>query len=207
MYPTLNLFERMQALRGFDTLMYDLAENRREVLELRDRIVHILRLVVERWLEADIDAVAFGDDWGTQKHIMIDPDLWRRVFRPAYEYLFEPVRQAGKSIRFHSDGMVLPIVPDLIELGVDILNVQQNLIGLQRLQAFRGRVCFQTYLDSQRILPYGTPEAVRCHVRDVFDALGTPRGGVIGYAAIGPDVPPRNVEAMYAAFVEFGRRS
>jgi uroporphyrinogen decarboxylase len=203
MYPTLNLFERMQALHGFETLMCDLAGDRHEVLGLRDRIVDTLLVAVERWLEADIDAVAFGDDWGTQSHMMIDPDLWRRVFRPVYERLFEPIRQAGKSIRFHSDGMVLPIIPDLIAMGVDILNVQQSLIGLEYLEPFRGRVCFQTNLDSQWTLPYGTPADVRAHVRDVFRGLGTARGGVIGYAAVGPDVPSQNIEALYAAYLEF----
>ncbi len=203
MYPHLNPFERMQALRGFERLMCDLTENDSEVLNLRDRIVDIMLVAIGRWLEADVDAIAFGDDWGTQSNLMIAPDLWRQVFRPAYERLFEPIRQAGKSIRFHSDGMVLPIMPDLVAMGVDILNVQQSLIGLEHLEPFRGLVCFQTSLDSQRTLPYGTPGDVRAHVRDVFRGLGTAHGGVIGYAAIGPDVPPRNIEALYAAYLEF----
>ena len=202
--PNLNLFECMQALRGFESLMFDLAEKRTELFQLRDRIVDAMLVAVDFWLQTDVDAVGFGDDWGTQRDMMISPKAWREFFRPAYARMFEPVKQAGKFIRFHSDGMVLPIIPELIDLGVDVINVQQNLIGLDRLKPFRGRVCFLTYMDNQRVLPYGTPADVREHVRQVFEALGTPEGGVIGYAPIGPDVPPGNMEALYAAYNEFG---
>jgi uroporphyrinogen decarboxylase len=202
--PSLNLFERMQALRGFEPLMLDLAEKRTEVYELRDRIVDIMLVAIGFWLRTDVDAIGFGDDWGTQTAMMISPTMWRDFFRPAYARLFEPIRRAGKFIRFHSDGLVLPIIQDLIDLGVDVINVQQNLVGLDRLKSFRGCVCFLTYMDTQSILPYGTPADVRDHVRQVFASLGTPDGGVLGYAPIGPDVPPENIEALYLAYDEYG---
>ena len=101
--------------------------------------------------------------------------------------------------------MMLSIIPDLIDIGVDILNVEHNLIGLRELSEFRGKVCFLTQMDSQRILPYVDPAGVRNHVRETFEALGSVEGGVIGYACIGPDVPPANIEALYEAYVEYGR--
>lgn len=202
--PSCDVFQRMQALRGYANLMIDLAEGRSEVYELRDRVVDTMLVAVDRWLQTDVDTIGFSDDWGSQRSLMINPAMWRAVFRPAYARLFEPVKQAGKFIQFHSDGMVLPIISDLVELGVNILNVQHNLIGLDRLSQFRGRVCFLTYMDIQGVLPYGTPADVRQHVADVFEALGTPAGGVIGYAPLTPDVPPENVEALYAAYIEFG---
>jgi len=204
MKPILNPFERMQALRGFERLMFDLAENRPELYELRDRVVEVMIVVVNLWAQTDVDAVNFGDDWGTQTNLMISPQMWRTFFRPVYERLFEPVKRAGKFIQFHSCGMVLPIIPELIDLGVDIVNVQHNLIGLDCLRQFCGEVCFLTAMDSQLILPYRSPVDVRQHVREVFEALGTRDGGIIGYAPLGPDVLPENIEALYAAYVEFG---
>lgn len=206
MSPVLNPFERMQALRGFAELMLDLAEQRPEVQRLRDSVVDTMRVAVDRWIQSDVDAVGFGDDWGTQQGLMISPEMWRAIFRPAYAYLFEPVKRAGKFVQFHSDGMVLPIIPDLLALGVDILNVQHDLIGLTQLEPFRGQVCFLTQIDSQRLLPYGTPATVRQRIGEVFGALGTPGGGVIGYAVIGPDVPPENMAAVYAAYEELGQQ-
>ena len=202
--PSRDLFQRMQALRGYTNLMFDLGEGRDELYQLRDRVVDTMLVGVHLWLETDVDTIGFSDDWGSQRTLMISPTMWRAVFRPAYARLFEPVKQAGKFIQFHSDGMVLAIIPDLIELGVSILNVQHNLIGLDRLRQFCGQVCFLTYMDIQGILPFGTPADVRRHVREVFEALGTPRGGVIGYAPLMPDVPPENMEALYAAYVAYG---
>jgi uroporphyrinogen decarboxylase len=207
MYPGFNLFERLQALRGYSTLLLDVVEGGSSIYKLRDRVVETMLVAITRWLEIGVDTIAFGDDWGTQTSLMINPTTWRSFFQPAYARLFEPVKRAGRFIQFHSDGMIPAIIPDLIELGVNILNVQHNLIGLERLRPLRGKVCFLTHMDSQYVLPYGTPADVRQHVREVFEALGTEAGGIIGYAPLGPDVPPANIEALYSAYTEFGRQS
>jgi hypothetical protein len=205
-YPLINPFERMQDLRGMETLFMDLAEGDSRAYELRDRVVDAMLVAVALWCQTDVDTINFQDDWGSQRSLLIKPALWRSFFRPAYERLFAPARQAGKLIFFHSCGMNLAIIPDLIELGVNIINVQHSMMGLDQMAPFRGRVCFLTQMDGQHVLPYGTPAEVRQHVREVFAALGTADGGIIGYAPIMPDYPPENVEALYAAYVEFGSR-
>lgn len=202
--PNLNPFERMQALRGYEQLLTDLGLQTPQVYELRDRVVEAMLVAIEKWIQTDVDTVAFGDDWGTQNSLMISPALWHEFYRPAYERLFGPVKRAGKFVQFHSDGMVLSILPELIEIGVDIVNVQHSLIGLDSLKEFRGKLCFLTQIDSQWILPYADQEGVRKHVRETFEALGSSEGGVIGYACIGPDVPFANIEALYEAYVEYG---
>lgn len=202
--PGLNLFERMQALRGCESLLVDLGLRTREVYALRDRVVEIMLNAVHHWLPTEVDTIAFGDDWGTQNSLMISPSLWQEFFRPAYETLFGPVKQAGKFVQLHSCGMVLSIIPDLIDLGVDIINVQHTLIGLRELKKFRGQVCFLTQMDGQRILPHGSPADVRQHVRETFENLGGPAGGIIGYACVGPDVPRENIDALYQSYVDFG---
>jgi uroporphyrinogen-III decarboxylase len=107
-------------------------------------------------------------------------------------------------VHFHSDGSIIEIIPDLIDLGVRVINCQANVIGLSALKKrFAGSVCFRTDLDRQKIMPFGTAREVKDHVRNVFDHLGTPGGGIIACGEIGPDTPLDNIRAMYEAFVEY----
>ena len=200
-----NLFERMQWLRGYEQVLIDIATGAPEAYELRDALTEWGAEELRRWVTTNADGISLADDWGTQTALMIHPDQWRRIFLPSYRRFCEIAHQAGKVVHFHSDGMVWEIMEDLVDAGVDVLNVQQHVIGLERIaRRFAGRICFRTDLDRQFILPRGTPEEVRQHVRQTIEALGSPRGGLIGHGEIGPDVPLENVRAMFQAFREFG---
>ena len=135
--------------------------------------------------------------------MLISPSMWRSFFKPVYAQMFAKVKKAGKHIWFHSDGFILPIMQDLVELGVDVLNCQSAVMGLSRLEPFVGQLCFRTDVDRQRLLPFGQPEEVKLHVRELFEGLGTPHGGIVACGEVGDDVPLANIEAMYEAFLEF----
>ncbi len=198
------LFQRMFYLRGFEPLMLDLAEGRQEAYYLRDRIVAFMLRKIEKWLEYEVDGFQFRDDWGTQQGLMISPELWRRFFKPAYRQLFAAVRGAGKHVHFHSDGQIAAIIPDLIELGVQVLNPQVKVVGRDYLaERFGGKLCFLGDIDRQHVLPFGTPEQVAEYVRGEIEALGRVeyRGGYIGNGELATDVPLENAEAMYRTFV------
>lgn len=199
------LFERMQFLRGSENLFVDLAENREELHQLADRLVawHIER--INRYLKTDVDGIYFADDWGGQNRLLISPQLWRAFFKPRYRQIFKVVKEAGKHIFFHTDGWTVDIWDDLIALGVDVLNPQHPLIPRPILeQKLAGRVCIRTDLDRQGILPFGTPQQVQAHVKEMVELFGRFKGGLILHGEVGPDVPFENISAMYAAFREFG---
>jgi uroporphyrinogen decarboxylase len=199
------LFERMQWLRGAGNLLADLASPPPRLYELRDRIVESYLEAIEFWLQYETDAVGFEDDWGSQRSLMISPEVWRSFFRPAYERLFAPVLAAGRVVFFHSDGMVWEILPELLDLGVSHLNVQYGLLGLERLgREYGGSVCFACDLEGQFVMANAGPEQVREHVRQVVAHLGRPAGGLTLDTWVTPDVPWENVEAMFSAFAEFG---
>ena len=198
------LFQRMFYLRGYENLMYDLGEDRAEAYYLRDRIVDFMLRKIERWLEYDVDGFLFRDDWGTQLDLMVSPATWRRFYRPAYARLFAAVRGAGKHVHFHSDGVIRAIVPDLVELGAQVLNPQIKVVGHDWLREnFGGKVCFQGDIDRQHVLPFGTPDEVRAYVRREIDALGTFDGGYIGCGELEADVPFENSVAMYETFAGY----
>jgi len=118
--------------------------------------------------------------------------------------MFEKVRAAGVDVHFHSDGNIIDIIPDLIDVGVSVLNCQAAVIGLGRLEReFRGKVCIRTDLDRQKIVPFGTPAEVRSHIREVFTHLGSAKGGIIACGEIAPDTPLDTIRVMYETFMSF----
>ena len=203
-----NLFEVMQRLRGYDNLMMDLALDRPQAYRVRDLVKDYFLSFVREWCKYDcIDCIAYGDDWGTQRALIIHPDTWRRFFKPAYRELFAPAVEAGKAVHFHSDGFTWDIVVDWAEIGVTLYNPQHTIMGHQRwAQTYRGLMAIRTDLDRQHVLPHGTPAAVRGHVREVIECLGTAEGGLVLHGEVGPDVPLDNVRAMVEAFMEYGSR-
>jgi uroporphyrinogen decarboxylase len=200
----ITFFEVMQQLRGMENLFMDLAYKSREVYRLRDDLLEFNLRWIDKWLAYDYDGLHFADDWGAQKTLLISPETWREFFKPAYRAMFEKVSSAGVDVHFHSDGYIIEIIPDLIDIGVKVLNCQSSVIGLEALQKnFAGKVCFRTDLDRQNIMPFGTLEDVKNHITDVFGHLGTRRGGIIACGEISPDTPLENIKAMYDAFMSY----
>ncbi len=198
------LFQRMMYLRGIEALLVDLVVGRPEVVELRDRICDYMLARIRRWAELGVDGIYFRDDWGSQNALLIRPSLWREVFKPAYASLFEAVHAGGCHVFFHSDGMIAAILPDLAEIGVDVLHPPMSLMGTDYLATqLGGRMSFMCDPDRQHVLPYGEPSEVAQHVIGVLDALAVFDGGLIGWGEVGPDVPVENVQAMVRAFAEW----
>ena len=198
----ITFFEQMQQLRGMENLLMDLAWGSRELCRLRDDLLTFNLRWIDKWCAHQYDGLHFADDWGSQNSLLISPEMWRKIFKPAYRTMFERVISAGLDVHFHSDGYISDIIPDLIDIGVKVLNCQATVIGLDVLKRkFRGSVCFRTDLDRQRIMPFGTPDEVRDHILDVFSHLGTERGGIIACGEIGPDTPLENIRAMYETFM------
>ena len=197
-------FEQLQQLRGMENFLVDIALEDRNCLRLMDDLLAFNLRWIRKWTLLEYDGLHFADDWGGQQKLMIRPDTWRRLFKPRYAEMFSSVHDAGMDVWFHSDGSIREIVGDLIEIGVDVINCQATLLGLDWVAGnMRGRVTFRTDVDRQRVMPYGSPAEVKEEVHRVFEACGTPEGGLVACGEIGPDVPLENVRAMYEAFVEF----
>jgi len=195
-----NLFEVFQWLRGYENSLCDLAAGEPHAEQTLDKIVEYNIKKIVRFGELGVDAIGFGDDWGTQQDLIISPALWRTVFSPRYKRMFDAARSYGAFVHFHSDGNITKIIPDLIELGVNVLNPQLPVMDLNWLsKELKGEVAVRGGLDRQKVLPFGTPEEVRGHVREVFNAFGDKRGGWIGDGELNADVPLENARAMFEA--------
>lgn len=201
------LWQRMFYLHGYQATLEDLLLCSERCADLRDMIVDVMVRRVERLCRLPaLDGIHFRDDWGTQQGLMIRPALWRSFFGPSYARIFGLARDAGKHVWFHSDGAIEAIIPDLVEMGVQVLNPQVNVVGRQQLvELCNGKVCIEADIDRQWVLPYGTPEDVRAAVRDDVAAFGGLEGGYIGRGEASSDVPLENMEAMLDEFSHYGQ--
>lgn len=198
-------FQLMQHMRGPANYFEDLAEDNEGVHELADRMVEHNLYSIERYVKAGVDCITFGDDWGAQDRLLIHPDMWRRFFKPRYARMFAVARDAGAHVWFHTDGWILEIIEDLIEIGVTLLNPQHACMGTARVgEIAGGRVCIRTDIDRQWVIPFGTPEQIREAVREAVAAFGRFNGGVMLHGEVGQDVPLENIEALWSAFYEYG---
>jgi len=205
-------FDRLLFLRGFENLMVDLLTAPDRVVHLAERVMQYECDLVSIFARIGVQAVSFADDLGTEQGLMISPPLWRALFKPLYRRQFEHAHSLGLHVVFHSCGNIWDIMGDLIEIGVDVLNVEQpRIFGLDRLAAaYGGKVCFLTNPDSQRVLPVATPEEVEAETERVVEALSTAAGGLIGNADCTWDhggTPSPNLEAMSRAFQRIRNRS
>ncbi len=194
-----NPFERMQHLRGTEQLFLDLACLEPEVYRLRDRVHEYFMKQMELWVKTDVDGIHIADDWGAQRSLLIAPELWRSFFKPLYKDYCDLAHAHGKFVLMHSDGYILDIIPDLIEIGVNAVNAQIFCMPIEELGAcFAGRICFWGEIDRQRLLTSGTTGEVRQAVRRVARAfLKHKRTGVVGQCFGGKGHLLENCAAVY----------
>lgn len=178
------LFERMHALHGFENTLVDLHREPELIKMLADRIVEfdlgIIRKIAQRF-PGLIHGLWFTDDWGTQRNLLIRPQLWSDFFKPRYKRIFEAIHQAGWHVWMHSCGRINAIMESLIEVGVDVLNLQQpRALGIEEVgRQFRGRICFESLCDIQRTLPFKGAKEIREEARLLLEQWATPDGGFI----------------------------
>ncbi|MBN1348116.1 methyltransferase [candidate division KSB1 bacterium] len=206
-----NLFEICFHLRGMERFLSDLAFNHPIVDELIRRLLEFDVEVAELTLERTVDMIWLGSDVASQQSMIISPQQWRKIFKPAMAQLIAAIktRRPGIPVAYHSCGAIREIILDLIEIGIDVLNPIQPLVpgmepaGLKR--DFGDRLTFHGGLDVQQVMPYGTPGDVRDAIRELLSIMMPGGGYVFSPAhALQPDVPLENIGAMLDAVKEFG---
>ena len=207
-------FERAHAMQGMDVFLLNMALYPEFAEALLQKINEVCKALMGPFLEElgdNVDIIKIGDDLGTQDRLLISPKMYREILKPLHANFIQFIKERTKAkVFFHTDGDVFSLIDDFIEIGVDILNPIQTSAGkmsdLDGLKKHYGKnIVFCGGIDTQRILPHGTPEEVRQEVRRAIHLLG-PGGGymVASVHTIMNDVPPENVLAMVDAVEEFG---
>ncbi|MEI7846084.1 MAG: uroporphyrinogen decarboxylase family protein [Chloroflexota bacterium] len=205
-------FERAHAMQGLANFLMNMSLHPDFAEALLLKITDLCKILMGHFLEEageNIDIIKIGDDLGTQASLMISPKMYRRMLKPMHADFIQFIKQrTNAKVFFHTDGDVFDLIPDFIEIGVDILNPIQTSAGkmsdLPELKKRYGdKLTFCGAVDTHRVLPTGTPAEVRDEVRRVQEILA-PGGGYMlaPVHTIMDDVPPENILAMVDAVIE-----
>lgn len=205
-----NLFERLHMLHGFSRTLEDFYLDPEKIHQLLDmilayKIAHLDEAA--RRFGDRVHGIFLTDDWGTQTNTFVSTEIFNAFFHDRYKQLFDSIHSHGWHVILHSCGRVNDFVPLLIDVGVDVLNMQQpRAYGLREFgKEFAGKVCFLTTVDIQATLPKEDPDAVRAEARELVENWSKPEGGFIVFNygdSEGIGVTDAIAEVMFREFYE-----
>jgi uroporphyrinogen decarboxylase len=201
------LFERSWVLRGFENVLMDVVLNSDFYEELLDQLVEHQMEILERLLKLPVDGIWFFDDWGFQQGVLVGPERWRKLFKPRYERLYRRTHESGKYVLSHCCGAIGEILPDAIEIGLDVYQSVQpeakNNIPYDLKKKFGPQITFWGGLGSQNMVPFGSPSEIKNEIRQLCQEMGKGGGYILGPAKeIQPETPDENIAAVVEAFIE-----
>lgn len=200
-------------LRGVEQILLDMAADPEIAQYIFHRIGEFYLEYFRRTLEAaggDIDIFLTGDDFGTQNGLMVSPRMWTEFLRPGFEAFIRLGHEHGCRVAHHSCGSIKPIIGDMIDCGLDILNPLQpgvyDMAPAELKRLFGERLCFHGSISIQHTLPHGSADDIRREVCQRFETLA-PGGGFVFCTAhnIQPDTPTQNVLTLFKAYHELAR--
>lgn len=209
-----SFFETSWYLLGMEKLLMDLAMEEEYVYALFDKVMQINTAIGKKLIEMGADVIWAGDDYGTQRGMMISPDMWREVIKPRIKWMFSEFRKVNPDIKiaWHSCGSIVPIIEDFAEIGLDILNPIQPLAEGMEPQflkdTYGDRLCFFGGIDIQNLMPKGTPSEIKAEVKRRMKILGKGGGYIVAPAHnIQDDTSVENIEAFFEAVMEYGEEN
>lgn len=195
------IFETAWALRGYDQTLMDFILNPDLLDRLFDIPFHYHLTAAQKLVELGVDMIWIGDDIGTQNRMLISPDTWRQFLKPRLATFIATLKDIDPAVKiaYHSDGNIFPIIPDLIDIGLDVLNpIQPASMNPEKVKkVFGDRLSFWGSIDEQHTLPFGTPADVQTEVINRLKTLGKNGGLILGPTHhVQLDTPLENFWAM-----------
>jgi hypothetical protein len=208
-------FNAARYLRKLEQYLLDCAAEPEMVRRLNRKVSDLVLRQVDIYADLGADGVFFCEDWGTQERLLVSPRMWADIFRPDFERLISHAHSRGLTVWMHSCGYVKDIIPDLVDLGMDVLQFDQpDLHSLDFLAEFAGRVTYYCPVDIQKTLQTGDEAIIRAKAEEMVEKLGGKRSGRFGgfvakdygdEKSIG--APPIWQQWAYEAFVGSGQYS
>lgn len=197
-------FLRLTYLRGYENLLFDMVDDRLELTTLIEMVETFSLGLVRRYVDLGATMIAYPEDLGMQVGPMVSPPLFRKYIKPMYEHLIAPAREAGRLVHMHSDGDIRDLVDDLVAIGVDAINLQDLVNGLDWIEAhLKGKVCIDLDIDRQSVTRFGSPEQIDALIREEVQRFGSPQGGLMMIYGLYPGVPLANAKAVMDAMERY----
>ena len=205
----MTIFEVSWYLRGMENLMADMLQDPDMATVLLDRITDLRVFQARKYAEFGVDVLALGDDISMQTGMLMSPRMWRKWFKPRLAKVIQEAKAVNPDllVQYHTDGDCRAVIPELIEVGVDILNpVQPECMDPVAIKNEYGdRLSFSGTIGTQTTMPHGTPEDVRAAVKKMVETVGAGGGLLLAPThVLEPDVPWENIVSFVEACKEFG---
>lgn len=197
-------FLQLCDLRGYENLLFDMMDEEPLLEDLIQKLETFNIAQIQHFLKANVDVVQIPEDLGMQVGPMLSPDQFVRYIKPSYQRMIATVHEAGKLVHMHSDGDIRLLANHLVEGGVDILNLQDKVNGIDWIaENFRGHTCIELDLDRQTVTPYGTPEQIEALIREEVEKISCREGGLMLLYGLYPGIPLENVKAVMDAMEKY----
>jgi hypothetical protein len=198
-------FLKLCDLRGYENLLYDITDGEPRLGRLIEMLEAFnLRLVENYIREGGVEWMGYAEDLGMQNGPMLSPEHFKKYIKPSYERIIRPAREAGCVVHVHADGDLRLLVPDLLDTGIDVLNLQDLVNGVSWIEEnLKGRVCVELDVDRQLVTYAGTPDEIDALVRDEVERLGSKEGGLMLIYGLYPGVPLENAGALMDAMERY----
>ena len=200
-------FLTLSYIRGYESLLFDMADGEPRLARLIEMVEHFNQAVVRRYVGLGVEWMGYPEDLGMQVGPLVSPALFRTFIQPVYRRLMAPAREAGCVVHMHSDGDIRALADDLLDCGIEVLNLQDLVNGIDWMaERLKGRVCIDLDVDRQRITRFGTPAAIDALIRTAVETLGSRHGGLMLRHGFVPGAPLENVEALMDALERYATR-
>lgn len=203
-------FETAFHLRGREQFFLDLGYREGWLEPFLDTLTSATAVEGQMAAAAGVDIFGIGDDLGSQRSLLISPEMWRELFKPRVKRIVDSVKNTSKSTAFclHTDGMVMELIPDFIEIGIDILNpIQPEVMDPAEVKRRFGKdLVFFGGVSVQKTMPMGSPADVEAEVRLRMETIGAGGGYIMSPShLINADIPWENIVAFFAAADKYGK--
>jgi len=197
-------FLTLTYIRGYQNVIFDMADDEPRFRQLMQMVEDFNMAIVQRYLALGVGWMGYPEDLGMQDGPMLSPEHFRKYIKPVYQRLMQPARDAGCIIHMHSDGDVRDLVDDLIDGGVEAMNLQDLVNGIDWIkERLKGRVCIDLDVDRQNVTRFGTPDQIDALIREEVEKLGSKEGGLMMTHGLYPGIPLENVEALMGAMERY----
>jgi uroporphyrinogen decarboxylase len=160
--------------------------------------------LVQRYIKLGVEWMSYPEDLGMQFGPMLSPKQFREYIKPSYQRLMQPALDANCIIHMHSDGDIRTLADDLVGSGVQVINLQDLVNGIDWIAAhFAGKVCIDIDIDRQKITPKGNPRNIDELIREEVQKLGSKDGGLMMIYGLYPGVPLENIKALMDAMEKY----
>ena len=199
-----HMFQTLTDIRGFENLLLDMCDNHPRLNELIELVEHFNLAIVQKYIDLGVEWMCYPEDLGMQTGPMISPDMFRRFIKPSYQRLMKPALDAGCIVHMHSDGRIHDLIDDLVDGGVQAINLQDLVNGIDWIQdRLAGKVCIDLDIDRQHVTTFGTPRQIDALIREEVTKLGAKAGGLMMIYGLYPGVPLDNVKALMDAMERY----